>query len=220
MLSVDPAARWLYVVGLAWSNEQTTDGWIDEASMKIVMAQAGATKKHLAQLVDSELIRSEFRAYFIENWEIHNLSREDQEGARAKNRAKQKTWRDQQKQLKNEDLKGTNVTRLLTGVVTAPRTEPNRTEPFVDENEDDSSSFVRESIAIAAAARFLNPEESVRNIGSWKRSLPALLESEHCAALKAYFTDNAEADPYAAAEHVIGTSPYDIAIVREQRKQP
>jgi hypothetical protein len=206
MISVDPTARWLYVVGLAWSNEQTTDGWIDEASMKIVIAQAGATKKHLAQLVNSKLIRSESRAYFIENWEIHNLSKEDQEDTRAKNRAKQKVWRDQQKRLSNEERSGSTVTGLLTGLVTTPRTDPTRTDPFVDEKTYDSCSFVRgrgttddshHSIyadAAKAAAAHIELPKNVKSEARWRHAAAKGILADKLDEMKAWHEQHPDAD--------------------------
>ena len=86
MAGLSQAAYGLWSKGLAWVKNGLTNGWIDHAGLKFL----NATKAQIRQLVERglwiEQVENGIKKYFIHDYFDYNLSREEVENRREKNR--------------------------------------------------------------------------------------------------------------------------------------
>ena len=86
MAGLSQAAYGLWSKGLAWVKNGLTNGWIDHAGLKFL----NATKAQIRQLVERglwiEQVENGIKRYFIHDYFDYNLSREEVENRREKNR--------------------------------------------------------------------------------------------------------------------------------------
>lgn len=91
VMSVPPVARYLYVCGLCMCAHQLTDGEIPGPTVQLLLAQAGATKKHAQALVDAGLWVAEGGGFRVPDYLEYNPSgtaeRDRRDGIRAKRAA-------------------------------------------------------------------------------------------------------------------------------------
>lgn len=92
-----PLARLLWVYGGLYCAQHLTDGAIPSTAMPVLLASAGAARKHHVELVDAGLWDATDAGWMVRNWHEYQPSRDDVEAVKKKRRtasveANHKRW--------------------------------------------------------------------------------------------------------------------------------
>lgn len=121
IVDLPPAAKLLYVGGLAWCNQHHTDGHITTAALKIIAAWTGTSTKAARHLVDQGRWHKTGDGYDVHNYLEYQQSAEAAEKAREASRERQRRFKNRRRTPDSNGVTGppgNGVTGTVTGTVT------------------------------------------------------------------------------------------------------